>query len=215
MQTEDLIARLAQEAKPVRRMASPARLTAGWLLMSAPVLAAVVLMMGPRPHLVALLAQPRFALAEGLAVLTTIVSAYAAFCAGRPDEPGWKLALPILAFVAWLGELGRQCFVLSVQTHGAALVLHADWMCIPVIAVTSLVPAVAIVWLLRRSALFRATEASLCATLAATAAAEAVLPLFHTADTMMMVLVWQMGSVALLTALGALAARMGLGRGKT
>ncbi|NNM57031.1 MAG: DUF1109 family protein, partial [Acidocella sp.] len=46
--------------------------------------------------------------------------------------------------------------------------------------------------------------------MAAAAAAEVALPLFHAADTMMTVLVWQMGSVMLFTALGALFGRITL-----
>ena len=210
MKTEDLIAQLAQNAKPVRRALPPGALTARWLLVTLPVLAVMVLVMGPRPHLLALLIQPRFATTEILAAATTVISAYAAFCAGRPDEPGWKLLMPVAAFLLWLAELGRQCFVLAVQTNGAALELHADWICVPAIAITALMPAVAMVWLLRRSAKFRTTHACLCGAMAAAAAAELALPLFHAADTMMMVLVWQMGSVALFTMLGALAARLGL-----
>ena len=210
MKTEDLIAQLARDVAPVRRLPPPGALMARWLLVTLPVLAAVVLMMGPCPDIAGLLMQPRYMLAEGLAAATTVISAYAAFCAGRPDQPAWKLFMPVAAFAVWLAELGRQCFVLSVQTNGAALVLHADWLCVPAIAMTALVPAAAMVWLLRRSAKFRPTHACLCGTMAAAAAAELVLPLFHAAETMMMVLVWQMGSVVLLTMLGAAAARLGL-----
>lgn len=42
-------------------------------------------------------------------------------------------------------------------------------------------------------------------------AAEFVLPLFHAENTMMTVLVWQVGSVVLFTLLDGFAARMGLG----
>ncbi|WP_026440527.1 NrsF family protein [Acidocella facilis] len=210
MKSEDLVERLARNLAPVRRLPSPGALMARWLLVTLPVLAAVTLMMKLRPDLAVLLVQPRFMLTEGLAAATMLSSAYAAFCAGRPDQPVWKLFMPMAGFLLWLTELGRQCFVLSVQTDGAALVLHADWQCVPAIAMTALVPAAAMVWLLRRSAKFRPTHSCLCGTLAAAAAAEFVLPLFHAADTMMTVLVWQMGSVALFTLLGALTARLGL-----
>lgn len=210
MKSEDLIAKLARDVAPVQRLPPPGTLMARWLLVTLPVLAAVTLMMGLRPDIADLLVQPRFMLAEGLAAATMVISAYAAFCAGRPDQPAWKLFMPVAAFLVWLAELGRQCFVLSVQTNGAALVLHADWLCVPAIALTALVPAAAMVWLLRRSAKFRPAHACLCGTMAAAAGAELVLPLFHPAGTMMMVLVWQMGSVALFTMLGAAAARLGL-----
>lgn len=210
MRTEELIASLARDLPPVRRVAPPATLLLRWLLVTVPVLAVVVYAMGVRPGLTGLLTQPRFMLAELLALATALISAYAAFCAGRPDEPGWKLYLPIAALALWLLELGRQCFILSLQTHGAALILRPDFLCVPAIAMAGFVPAVAMVWLLRRSAMFRTTHACLCGAMAAAAAAEVALPLFHAADTMMTVLVWQMGSVMLFTALGAAFGRITL-----
>jgi hypothetical protein len=207
MRTEELIASLTQDLTPVRRAAPPLALLLRWLAVTLPVLAMIVLAMGPRPDLAGVMAQPRFALAELLAGGTAVISAYAAFCAGRPDEPGWKLFLPVAASALWLLELGRQCFILSVQTHGGTLILHPDLMCVPVIALAGFVPAVAMVYLLRRSAMFRSAHACLCGALAAAAAAEAALPLFHAPDTMMTVLVWQMGSVMLFTLLGALGGR--------
>ncbi len=207
MQTEDLITSLTQNLPPVRRASSPSALLLRWLLITAPVLVLVVWIMGPLPSLTTQITQPRFIRAELLAGVTCLVSAYAAFSAGRPDEPAWKLWLPFIAFGLWLAELGRQCFVLSVQTKGAALVLHPDFMCIPAIALAGLIPALAMVWFLRRRAAFRLTHASLCGAMAAAAAAEVALPLFHAAETMMMVLVWQMGSVVLFTMFAAACGR--------
>ncbi|HQT65829.1 MAG: hypothetical protein B7Z75_13770 [Acidocella sp. 20-57-95] len=207
MQTDDLITHLTQNLPPVRRAASPWALLLRWVLVTAPVLVLVVGLMGPLPHLTTLMMQPRFMRAELLAGVTALTAAYAAFCAGRPDEPVWKLWLPAAAFCLWVAELGRQCFVLSVQTKGAALVLHTDFMCIPAIAITGLFPAIAMVWFLRKRTAFRSTHASLCGAMAAAAAAEVALPLFHAADTMMMVLVWQMGSVVLFTLFAAACGR--------
>lgn len=208
METDELIARLAKELTPVKPAPSPAICLLRWLVITVPALALVVWVVGPRPDLAYLLARPNFATAELLALGTALISAYAAFCAGRPDQPGWKLWLPVVAMTLWLAELGRQCFVLSLRTGGAALALRPDLMCVPAIAISGLAPAVAMVWFLRRSAMFRTTHACLCGALAAAAAAEAALRLFHAEDTMMMVLVWQMGSVVLFTAFGGAVGRV-------
>jgi hypothetical protein len=210
MRTEELIASLTRDLPPVRRAPPPAQLLLRWLLITVPVLIMVVYAMGPLPNLAELLTQPRFVLAELLALATALISAYAAFCAGRPDEPGWKLYLPVAALALWLLELGRQCFILSLQTHGAALILRPDFMCVPAIAMAGFIPAAAMVWFLRRSAMFRTTHACLCGAMAAAAAAEVALPLFHAADTMITLVVWQMGSVMLFTALGGLFGRITL-----
>ncbi|MCW8307076.1 DUF1109 domain-containing protein [Acidiphilium sp. PA] len=212
MSNERLITALADELSPVYRAPAPARLTMWWLAVTVPILALVTLMMGPRPDVLSLLLRPDFALDEALAVLTGVAAAYAAFCAGRPDQPGWKLLLPVGAMALWLGVLGRQCMSLSVSTQGGALRLHVDVMCVPAIAVAGIAPAVAMVVLLRHSPMFRTAHACLCAALAAAALAECALRLFHRADSFATMLVWQMGSVALFTLAGSLVGRAIIGR---
>ncbi|OYV81547.1 MAG: hypothetical protein B7Z64_10570 [Acidiphilium sp. 21-68-69] len=152
MRSEELIASLAQDLRGVRPLPSPARLLATWLGVTVPVLAAITLIMGPRPDLAGKCGEAGFLISEGLGVVTALVSAYAAFCAGRPDQPGWKLWLPMLAMLAWLGEFGRQCAVLGVQDAGGMLRLTLDPMCVPGIAIAGVIPAGFIVMLLRRSA---------------------------------------------------------------
>jgi hypothetical protein len=213
MDTDDLIARLAATGlPPVRPARAPWRALGWWLLASLPALAAMVWAMGPRPDLAMCLTEPGFWASEVLAGITALLAAYAALCAGRPDEPGWKLALPTAALALWLTVLGRQCFVLTLSTHGAALAVRPDMMCVPVIALTGLVPALALVLLLRKASRFRRYAVWFNAALAAAAAAEAALRLFHPEGTMMTLLVWQMGSVALFSGLGAAAGRLMRGR---
>ncbi len=208
MRNETLIEALADALTPVRRALTPGQATLCWVMVAVPVLALAIGVMGPRPDLAALMLRPDFAVDEALAGLTAVVSAYAAFCAGRPDQPGWKLGLPVVVVLVWLLVLGRQCAVLSMSVQGAALRLHADWMCVPAIAITGLVPAIMMVVLLRRSPLFRTTHACLCGTMAAAAAAEVALRLFHGAGSFATLLVWQMGSVALFTMAGSAMGRL-------
>jgi hypothetical protein len=212
---EEVIERLESDLAPVRRLPSPGRALLIWLAVTLPALAAVVWAMGPLADLPRLLSEPAFLVAEGFAAATALTAAYAAFCAGMPDEPAWKLWLPVAVLGLWVAELGRQCFVIGMSGDGAALALRPDWMCVPAIAVGGLIPALAIVRLLRGRAEFRAARASLCGALAAAAAAEGALRLFHAEDTLVMVLVWQMGSVALFAAAGGALARLSLRRPRT
>lgn len=214
METERLIGTLEQDLRAVRPVPGPWRLLGQWLALSLPVLAAITLAMGPRPDLARVLGQPGFLLAEGLAALTAVVAAYAAFCAGRPDQPGWKLLLPAALAAAWLVELGRQCLLLSATNLAGALVLRLDFACVPAIALTGLVPAIGMAVMLRSSTAFRLTAASLSGALAAAALAEGALRLFHAEPTFVTMLVWQMGSVALFTLAGGAIGRATLARGQ-
>jgi len=79
----------------------------------------------------------------------------------------------------------------------AGLSVTGDAMCVSAVALGGLVPAVAIVVMLRSSGRFRTTHACFCGALGAAAIAAAALRLFHTQDAAIMVIVWQLGSVAL------------------
>ena len=200
--TQDLIDRLAGALAPVRRLPAPGWRLARWLAVSVPAAAAVALGYGLRPNLPALLAQPVFVLELAAAALTALAAAYAALCAVVPDQPGWKLLLPVAPLALWLGTLGQQCIAVALHVGPAGLVVTQDWMCLPAIALGGAVPAVAIVALLRRSRGVRTGVACVCGALAAAALGAAALRLYHPQDAAVMVLIWQAGSVALLSLLG-------------
>lgn len=202
MKTEELITSMAQDLRRVEPLPSPARQLVSWLGVTIPVLAVITLIMGPRPDLPGKFGEAEFLLSESLGIVTALVSAYAAFCAGRPDQPGWKLWVPMLAMFIWFGDLGRQCAVLGLQSTGGVPRLQLDPMCVPAIAIAGMIPAAFIVMLLRRSATFRRDHACLCGALAAGAAADVALRLFHGSVNITTLLLWQMGSVMLFTAFG-------------
>ena len=209
METTQLVARLTADLQPVRRIASPRRRLALWLLVSVPAAGVVAMASGLRPDLAARLADPGFLIEEVAAVLTALAAAYAALCAGLPDEPGWKLWLPLVPMALWLGTIGRQCLDVFLRLGPQGLRITSDAMCLPAIALGGLVPAVAIVVLLRRGGRFRTTHACLCGALGAAALGAAALRLYHPQDAAIMVLVWQLGSVALLSLVaGAIGRRL-------
>ncbi len=85
-------------------------------------------------------------------------------------------------------------------------------MCLPAIAIGGLVPALAIVTMLRRGGPFRTTHACLCGALGAAALGAAVLRLYHPEDAAIMVLVWQLGSVAVLSLVAGALSRLFVAR---
>lgn len=208
METERLVEQLAADLKPVRRLSPPALRLGWWLLVSLPAAALVALAFGLRPDLAARLADRAFLLEEAGALLTALLAAYAAFCAGLPDQPTWKLWLPLAPMALWFGTLGHQCLDAALRLGLQGLVITWDAMCLPAIALGGLVPLLAILLLLRRGGRFRATHCSICGALAAAALAAAALRLYHTQDAAIMVIVWQLGSAFLFTLLASLLTRM-------
>ncbi|HUY03087.1 MAG TPA: NrsF family protein [Acetobacteraceae bacterium] len=199
METERLIDCLAGDLTPVRRLPPPSVRLGTWLLVSLPAVALVAWGSGLRPDLASRLADPRFLLEEAAALLTSLVGAYAALCALLPDQPGWKLWLPLAPMALWLGSLGQQCLEVVLRFGPAGLRVTSDAMCLPAIALGGLVPAIAIVVLLRRARGFRTTHACFCGALGAAALGATALRLYHPQDAAIMVIVWQLGSVALLS----------------
>jgi hypothetical protein len=209
MKTEHLVDRLAAELTPVRRIAGPAVRLVAWLLVSVPAACLVVWAFGLRPDLAERLTDRAFLIEESGAVLTALVGIYAALCAGLPDQPGWKPWLPLAPMALWLGFLGQQCRDIVLRQGAEGLRVTSDAMCVPAIAMGSLVPAIAIAFMLRRSAGHRTTHACLCGALGAAALGAAALRLYHTEDAAIMVIVWQVGSVALFSLVaGAIGRRL-------
>ena len=196
METERLVERLTAELTPVRRLARPGVRLAWWLLISVPAAGLVAGAFGLRPDLAARLADRTFLVAEGAALLTALIGIYAALCAGLPDQPGWKLWLPVAPMALWLAVLGRQCLDVFLRLGPQGLSITPDAMCLPAIALGGIVPAIAIVVMLRRSGQFRITHACLCGALGAAALSATALRFYHTEDSAIMVIVWQLGSVA-------------------
>ena len=151
MRTDRLIAELTDDLAPARRIASPAARLGGWLAVSLPAAAIVTFAFGLRPDLAARLADPRFLVEEAAALLTALAAAYAALCAGLPDQPSWKLWLPLAPMLVWLGVLGRQCIDVVLRLGPDGLHVTSDAMCLPAIVMGGLVPAIAISILLRRA----------------------------------------------------------------
>lgn len=208
MKTDLLAETLVAGLTPVRRISPPSRRLVWWLAISVPAVGLVAWVFGLRPDLLHHLGKSDFLFYEAAALLTGIVGAYAAFCAGLPDQPSWKTWLPIVPLALWVGTLGQQCLGVLLRLGPTGLTFTSDAMCLPAIAIGGLVPAITMIALLRRSRLFRATPACLCGALAAAAFSAAALRLYHTEDAALMVFVWQLGSAALFTLLAGVMGRL-------
>ena len=77
-----------------------------------------------------------------------------------------------------------------------------EWECLPVIMMTGAIPAIAMALMIRRGAPLMPRTTVALGALAAAALANVALRLFHSQDASLMVLVWQFGTVAMVTVLG-------------
>ena len=207
LDTDSLVAHLAQAAR-VAPLAPPAVRLAGWLAVSLPYVAIVVWAMSPRADLDIKLAEPWFLIEQLAALGTGLTAGLAAFASVVPGFDRRWLLLPLVPLAVWLGTLTLGCLrsVIEFGPHGLAL--HADWACFPAIVMIGLVPAIALAVMLRRGAPLHPHLTTGLGGLAAAGLGDAGLRLFHAQDASVMVLVWQIGSVFILTALAAWAGRL-------
>ena len=205
--TENLIRSLAETAEPVRPLARPWIRTAAWLALAIPYVALVVSVVSPRDDLAVKLTDLRFVIEQAAALATAVTAAVAAFCMTVPGYSRKILLLPLLPLTFWLGSLSLGCLQDWLRFGPDGLSLTPDWYCFPSIVLVGAVPAIAIAIMLRRGAPLAPHATTMLGGLAAAGLGNFGLRLFHTQDASIMVLVWQVGTVAILAALAGWAGR--------
>lgn len=207
IKTPDLIATLASNMEPVRRLRPPAIRAVCWLLLAAVLLALIAVSQGIRPDLVQRLQDPIFAISMAASLLTGISAAIAAFELSLPDRSRLWLLLPLPAVVLWLSNIGYQCLVqwISVNPDGINLGEAAD--CFATLVLTGLPLSLTMLVMLRYAAPLRPTVTTLMGSLAVAAITATALSLFHVIDATLMILMWNVGTAVLLIGLGGLFGR--------
>ena len=207
MKTDALIDSLARDAGPVRPLRSPLRRIWGWLAIALGFAGAMVWAIGPRPDLTERMLEARFLLEQGAALATAIAAAMAALALTMPDAARIWRWLPVVPAMVWLGTLGLGCLRDWAQMGPEGLRLTPDPECLVYIALIGSLPLLALVLMLRRGAPLRPSWTLALAALAAAAIGNFALRLFHMQDAALMVLVWQVGAVALIAAIAGLCGR--------
>jgi hypothetical protein len=201
METDRLIERLAKGAGSTARLSPPLTRTAMWLLLAVPYVALVAVMMTLRSDLAAKLTEPTYLVEQFAALATGIAAGFAAFVSTVPGVDRRVLLLPALPLGVWLGSLSLGCLRTWLVNGPDGLSIQPDWLCFPAIAMAGAVPAVVIALMLRRGAPLTPHLTTALGGLAAAGLGAFGLRLFHPQDASLMVLVWQIGTVFLLTAL--------------
>lgn len=210
--TDDVLAGLVADLRPVRRLASPGWRAAGWLAAAAAAIGLAVAWTGLRHDIGARLALPHEVGQWTASVATGVLAAVAAFLVALPDRsPRWAL-LPLPALAIWVSTLGLGCFADFARMGPQALALGTSWTCLRFIAGMGLPLLGSMLWVLRHAAPIRPTHVALLGGLAAAALCSAGLSLFHHLDAALMVLLWHGGAVTLVVGLGGVFGRVVYGQ---
>ncbi|WP_431285319.1 NrsF family protein [Humitalea sp. 24SJ18S-53] len=211
MNTDDLIARLAANAKPVKPVVAGRRAML-WLAFAIALLTAVVLWHGLRPDLPLRLDLPAEQIQWLASVATGVLAAIAAARLAEPGRPtAWAL-LPVPAMVVWVAGMGWGCLADFARMGADALVLGTSWSCLGFIFGVGTPLLAVLLYLLKDGASLRPGRVSAMAGLAAAALCSAGLSLFHHLDAALMILVWHGMAVALVCCVGAVTGRLALAR---
>jgi len=200
--TENLIAALSQDLKPVKRLPSPARRLLGWMALALPVSLVMGALVEQQYITLAYerLTNMRSLIELGAIFLTALTAGYAALCCVQPGRSKHAWMLPVVPFAAWLALIGESCFRLFEQVGPDQFSFAPHWTCYPSVVATGAAPAIVLVLLLKRGMLTSPTRTVGLAALAASALGAVGLRLFHPPDATVMLLLWQL--IATVTFLG-------------
>lgn len=202
--TPDLIDTLVACATPVRRLKPPLLRAGLWLLFAVLLLELIGVAHGLRPDIFQCMQQPRFIVAMFGALATGILAAVASFRVSLPDGSRLWLLLPLPALALWVSAIGYGCLTDWVTIGPDGVRLGEAVRCFATLLLTSVPLSIAMLVMLRYAALLRATEVSLMGGLAVAAMTSFALSLFHDLDATLMILMWNLGSAAILATLGTI-----------
>ena len=202
MHTDELIKCLVADLQPVRPLWSPLERALVWLALALPYVAFVVrdkLLMA-EPSQVA--GDARFLVEQGATLATALAAAIAAFRSIIPGFDPRILLLPLAPLALWIASVGRGCIQDWTRLGADGLTLRPDWDCLAPATIIGIVPALAMVAMLRKGLPPHPRVTLALGALAVAAVANLAMQFAHFHDASIMVLAWHLGAAAVLSALG-------------
>jgi hypothetical protein len=202
IKTPDLIASLATNLAPVRRLRPPVARATYWLLLALAVLIILAVGLGVRSDLAQRLSEPMFALCMIASLLTGVLAAVAACLVSLPDRSRFWVLLPAPAFIAWAWIVGYQCLVRWISIGPNGIGFGDAARCCATVVLTSLPLSLAMLLMLRYAAPMRPTAVIFMGSLAVAAITATALALFLAINASIMILILNCGTAALFIGMG-------------
>lgn len=206
MRTEELIHQLTGDAEPVRPLATPWHRAAGWFAISAAYAAAISFVLpssfeGWQGNNV------RYWIEQIATLLTAATAVGAAFASTVPGYDRRWLLLPLAPLAVWMATLGESCVGEWFKYGDAALHVHTDWDCLTIAALMGIVPAIAVVAMLKRGAPLVPNATLALGALAVAAFSNFAVRLHHGGDANLIIVFWHFGLVVVLASAASLVGR--------
>jgi hypothetical protein len=148
-------------------------------------------------------ADTRFMVEQLATLATALTAAIAAFRSAIPGFDRRFLILPLAPLALWLGSVGHGCVQDWIRLGAEGLTIRPDWDCLPMATIIGILPAVAIVAMLRRGLPAHPRLTLTMAALAIASVANFGLQFAHFRDASIMVLTWHLGAAAILAGVGS------------
>lgn len=195
--TEDLVAALAADLKPVRRLPPPMLRAAMALAVVLALAAAAVLLFAHPAAVAARMAYARFAIELCATLLTGIAGVIAAFHLALPDRSRLWALLPAPPALAWLTMSGLGCWRSWVVEGPSGLGFGQSAQCFVFIIATSLPIGGFLLFLLSRARPLQPGLTGAAGGLGAAALCACVLQFFHPHQATVIDLGYHLAAVAL------------------
>ncbi len=205
--TSDLVDALVDAAAPVQRLRPPLLRAALWLALAAIVLALLCVAQGVRTDISMRLQQPMFVVSMIGALATAILAAMASFKLSLPDSSRWWLLLPLPALAVWVSTIGYGCLTNWVRMDPEGIRMGEAARCFATLLLTSVPLSLAMLVMLRHAALLRPTTVAAIGGLAIAAMTSFALSLIHDLDATIMILLWNLGTAAVIAGLAGIFGR--------
>jgi len=205
IETPDLINSLAEDVKTVRPVQSPPVRAAGWLLLAGAVMGLLAIEHGIRPDIGTQMQKVSFILSVAAPLLTGVLASVGCLLASLPDRSRGWLLLPVPSLVVWVSTIGYGCLTDWVSVDANGMNFGEAVRCFTTLLVVSVPLSLAMFAMLRHVARLRPAAVTMTASLAVAAITSTALSLFHQLDATIMILMWNLGTAALLVALEGIA----------
>lgn len=205
MKTDELIAALAADARPVSPGALSGRLALGCLIAATAAVAVVLVWLGMRPDIHIAMRKAAFWIKAGYTASLAACGFVLTLRMGRPGaRPGAAMAIAPIAF-AGLAALAATELLLTPADHRMHDWLGSSWRACPFLILAISAPAyLAVIWALRGMAPTRLRMAGAAAGLLAGGVGATIYGLHCQEMTVAFVVTWYTLGVAASVGLGAL-----------
>jgi hypothetical protein len=207
MKTDDFIEQLTRDVEPVAPLQRPWLRATTWLVGALVYMSVLTGIMTSTADLTANGSSSRFLFPQIAAIAISAAAAAAAFASVVPGASVRVLLWPAGAIAVWLGTLLIGSLQEWQRVGPIVLAPPEEWLCIAMIALGSVLPALGMMLMLRRGAPLTPRVTTALAVLAAAALANVGVCVSHPHPSSAVVLIWHGATLLVLVATSSWAGR--------